>query len=214
MPYPMPTLKFSDAYVDYETACAFMEKHIRDIYQGDAPECLWFLEHPPIYTAGISAQPEDLCDPTRFPVYQSGRGGQYTYHGPGQRVIYLMLDLNKRGRDIRHFITQIERWIIVSLKDFGIDGFIRPERVGVWVKHPSSKAREDKIAAIGIRMRRWVSFHGVSINLDPDLEHFSGIIPCGITEHGVTSMAALGHTASMAELDQSLIRNFERFFCG
>ncbi len=209
---PLPELKFSNHYVDYEEAVDFMENRVASIHAGDGKECLWFLEHPPLYTAGTSAKASDLLRPDQFPVYKSGRGGQFTYHGPGQRVVYLMLDLNQRGRDIRCFICQIEQWIIATLADFNIDARIRDGRVGVWVANSSPPYQEHKIAAIGIRLKRWISYHGMSINLEPDLSHFAGIIPCGITAHGVTSIAELGHIVSLAELDQALIRNFKDIF--
>lgn len=204
---------FSDTPIDYPEALTFMEQRVRDIAGGSKNECLWFLEHPPLYTAGTSAQSADLLNNDKFPVYKAGRGGQFTYHGPGQRVVYLMLDLGRRGRDIKCFVRQIENWIIATLASFNIEGHIIPGRVGVWVRRPDLGAdRFDKIAAIGIRVRRWVSFHGISINVEPQLDHYEGIIPCGIRDQGVTSMVALGHTVSMAELDQALIRHFESDF--
>ncbi|MGH3261445.1 MAG: lipoyl(octanoyl) transferase LipB, partial [Trebonia sp.] len=163
---------------------------------GDAGELVWLVEHPPLYTAGVSAKPGDLLDPDRLPVFQTGRGGQFTYHGPGQRVAYAMLDLSQRGRDVRAFVRGLERWIIATLERFNVRGEARPGRVGVWVerRQPGVPVREDKIAAIGVRVSRWVSFHGISLNVDPDLEHYAGIVPCGITEHGVTSLLDLGCT--------------------
>ncbi len=208
-----PEIIFSDSPIDYPDALAFMEQRVRDIAAGRQAECLWFLEHPPLYTAGTSAQDQDLLNHDRFPVYKAGRGGQFTYHGPGQRVVYLMLDLDQRGRDIKCFVRQIEKWIIATLASFNIIGQIVPGRVGVWVKRPEHGAdRLDKIAAIGIRVRRWVSFHGISINVEPSLDHYDGIIPCGIRDQGVTSMVDLGHTVSLAELDQALLRHFESDF--
>jgi lipoyl(octanoyl) transferase len=192
----------------YETALAQMEAQVEAIGSG-APERVWLVEHPAIYTAGTSAKPEDLVDAQRFPVFETGRGGQYTYHGPGQRVGYVMLDLKKRGGDVRAFVAGLEDWIIATLGDFAITGERREDRVGVWVRHGTS---ESKIAALGIRVRKGISFHGISINLKPNLEHFSGIVPCGVVDHGVTSFEALGLKTSMAELDQALRQNFEKIF--
>ena len=192
----------------YPTALARMEAEVAAIADG-APELIWLVEHPPIYTAGTSAKPVDLVDATRFPVYETGRGGQYTYHGPGQRVAYVMVDLKKRGNDVRAFVAGLEAVIITTLAAFNITGERREERVGVWVKRG---AREDKIAALGIRVRRGITFHGLSINLNPDLTHFSGIVPCGVTEHGVTSFADLGLGTSMAELDLELHKQFTNIF--
>ena len=203
---------------DYPAACAFMEARADAIAAGLAPEAIWLVEHPPLYTAGTSAKPADLTDPDRFPVYSSKRGGQYTYHGPGQRVAYVMLDVGARGRDVRCFVRDLEKWIIATLAEFGLTGEIRPGRVGVWVTRPDrplgpdGRVPEDKIAALGIRLRKWISFHGLSINLNPDLSHFGGIIPCGITDHGVTSLSDLGLTVSMAELDAALKRSFAKVF--
>ena len=209
----MPELIFSEKPVAYPDAVTFMEQRVADIVADKASECLWFLEHPPLYTAGTSANPEDLLQSDRFPVYQSKRGGEYTYHGPGQRVVYLMLDLCKRGRDVRCFVQQAENWIIQTLEDFNIQAHITPGRVGVWVPRPDKgAAREDKIAAIGLRIRRWVSFHGISINVEPELEHFAGIVPCGISDQSVTSMVDLGYPVSMEELDTALIDNFQACF--
>ncbi|MBT9385546.1 lipoyl(octanoyl) transferase LipB [Pseudooceanicola sp. CBS1P-1] len=208
----------SPGQVGYEEALAFMEARVAAIAAGEAPEAIWLLEHPPLYTAGTSAKIEDLKDPERFPVFEARRGGQYTYHGPGQRVIYVMLDLNKRGRDIRAFVEQLETWVIRTLNGFGISGQIREGRVGVWVPRPEKErlpdgqTREDKIAAIGIRLRKWVSFHGISINVEPELEHFSGIVPCGITGHGVTSLVDLGLPVTMTDLDVALQQTFEEVF--
>ncbi|MCL4120303.1 UNVERIFIED_CONTAM: hypothetical protein GTU68_060944 [Idotea baltica] len=172
---------------------------------GKADECVWLLEHPPLYTAGTSARPQDLTDPDRFPVHASKRGGQYTYHGPGQRVVYVMLDVGKRGHDVRRFVQQLETWVIAALAEFNVTGHIRDGRVGVWVVR-------DKIAAIGIRLRKWVSFHGISINVEPELDHFTGIVPCGIAEHGVTSLVDLGHPVTLADLDVALRRTFAQTF--
>jgi lipoyl(octanoyl) transferase len=199
----------ADRPVSYDDAVARMEREVEAIAAGQASERVWLLEHPPLYTAGTSARIEDLVEPGRFPVFQSGRGGQYTYHGPGQRVAYVMLDLKRRGSDVRAFVTGLEAWIIETLAAFGVKGERREDRVGVWV---ARGAREDKIAAIGIRVRRWVSFHGISINVAPDLTHFSGIIPCGVSEHGVTSLADLGIAASMQEVDRALRASFGRVF--
>ena len=219
----MPEWIISEAPVPYEDALTFMEARVAAIAQGTADEAIWLLEHPPLYTAGTSARPEDLTDPDRFPVHAVGRGGQYTYHGPGQRVVYTMLDLNTRGRDVRCFVQALERWVIAALIEFNVRGEIRPGRVGVWVARPEKglqadgSPREDKIAAIGVKLRRWVSFHGIAINVDPDLSHFSGIVPCGIREHGVTSLVDLGLPVTMADLDVALRATFERAFtarCG
>lgn len=200
--------KISDAPVAYSEALAFMEQRAAGIANGIALECIWLLEHPPLYTAGTSANPADLTDPHRFPVHETGRGGQYTYHGPGQRVAYVMLDLNKRGRDVRKFVTFLEDWLITTLDRFNVRGERRADRVGVWVQRPDL-GREDKIAAIGIRLRRWVSFHGISLNVEPDLEHFSGIVPCGVHEHGVTSLVDLGLPVTMTDVDIALRASFE-----
>ena len=215
---PDPDWIIAPGLTPYPAAVTFMEHRAAAIAAGTARECIWLVEHPPLYTAGTSARPADLLQPGRFDVFASKRGGQYTYHGPGQRVVYVMLDLNRRGRDIRRFVTQLEHWVIATLADFNIHGEIRPGRVGVWVARPDKPAlpdgtpREDKIAAIGIRLRHWVSFHGLSINLDPDLRHFSGIVPCGITGHGVTSLVDLGLPVTMADLDIALRRGFDRVF--
>ena len=204
----------SDRLVPYPEALRIMEARAEAIARGEAGEAVWLLEHPPLYTAGTSARLEDLKDPGRFPVYEARRGGQYTYHGPGQRVAYVMLDLNQRGRDIRRFVRDLEAWVIDALLEFGVRGERREGRVGIWVTrpdkapNPDGTMREDKIAAIGIRLRRWVSFHGVSINLEPDLSHFDGIVPCGIAEHGVTSLVDLGLPVTMADLDAALMRSF------
>jgi lipoyl(octanoyl) transferase len=194
----------------YPAALAFMEDRVNAIIAGQARECIWLVEHPPLYTAGTSAKAADLVDPHRFDVYQARRGGEYTYHGPGQRVVYVMLDLNARGRDIRAFVADLEHWVIAALGQFNVTGAIRTGRVGVWVQRPEKPPMpdgtpaEDKIAAIGIRLRKWVSFHGLSVNVDPDLSHFDGIIPCGIRDHGVTSLVDLGLPVSMADLDVAL----------
>ncbi|NOX40801.1 MAG: lipoyl(octanoyl) transferase LipB [Alphaproteobacteria bacterium] len=208
----------ADKPVPYPEALATMQGRVEDIIAGRAPEAIWLLEHPPLYTAGTSAKRADLVDPDRFEVFEARRGGQYTYHGPGQRVAYAMLDLNRRGRDVRAYVGKLEDWIIRTLAEFGVTGELREGRVGVWVmRHdqpPASDAapREDKIAAIGVRLKKWVAFHGISINLDPDLEHFNGIVPCGIKDHGVTSLVDLGLTVSMNDLDLALKRNFKLVF--
>jgi lipoyl(octanoyl) transferase len=199
--------------VDYDAAVAEMDARAAAIRDGGAPELIWLLEHPALYTAGTSAQPADLLD-ARFPVHRSGRGGQYTYHGPGQRVAYAMLDLDQRGRDIRDYVTRLEAWIIATLAVFGVTGERRAGRVGIWVDRgpgPTGR-REDKIAAIGVRVRRWVTLHGLSINLAPDLSHFAGIVPCGVRQHGVTSLADLGVAASMTDLDAALRATFDQAF--
>ena len=210
--------KITDGLTGYAEAVAFMEARAAEIAAGEAEECIWLLEHPPLYTAGTSARREDLTDPDRFPVFESKRGGQYTYHGPGQRVIYVMLDLNRRGRDVRRFVQLLENWVIAALAEFNVAGHIRDGRVGVWVERPekprtvTGAMAEDKIAAIGIRLRKWVSFHGISINVDPELEHFTGIVPCGITEYGVTSLVDLGLPVTMDDLDVTLRRSFDQVF--
>ena len=203
--------------VPYDEAVAFMEDRVAAIHAGEAEEMIWLLEHPPLYTAGVSAKSDDLID-ARFPVFQTGRGGQYTYHGPGQRVAYVMLDLNRRGRDVRAFVRGLEQWIIGALAAFNVEADVRDGRVGVWVERRfvgddgSPQSREDKIAAIGVKVRRWVSFHGISLNVEPDLSHFDGIVPCGIREHGVTSLADLGLLATMDEADTALKTAFEQIF--
>ncbi len=200
----------SDTPVAYETALALMTARAEAIANGNADELIWLLEHPPLYTAGTSAKAGDLLAPDRFPVFVAGRGGQYTYHGPGQRVVYVMLDVRRRFGDVRRFVSALEQIVIDTLAAFNIKGETRKGRVGVWVQRPQKgEGVEDKIAAIGIRLRRWVSFHGLSINVDPDLEHFSGIVPCGITEHGVTSFEDLGHLVGMPEVDMALRKRFE-----
>lgn len=210
--------RISDGLVPYPDALRWMEERVDAILAGEADECVWLLEHPPLYTAGTSARAEDLVDPDRFPVYEARRGGRYTYHGPGQRVAYVMLDLNRRGRDVRRFVASLEGWIIDSLAEFGLTAGTRPGRVGVWVSRPErprgpdGAVAEDKIAAIGVRLRRWVSFHGIAINVEPDLSHFEGIVPCGIADHGVTSLVDLGLPVTMADLDIALQRTFEGRF--
>ncbi len=202
--------RVSESLVPYPRAVAEMEARAKAIAAGAAGELIWLLEHPPLYTAGTSAKEADLVDPDRFDVFQAGRGGEYTYHGPGQRVAYVMMDLRQRGRDVSAFVRGLEQWIIETLAEFDVTAERRCGRVGVWVAHPDG--REEKIAAIGIRLKKWVSFHGISINVEPDLSHFGGIVPCGIAEHGVTSLHALGKDIKMAQLDDKLRRNFERIF--
>lgn len=203
----------SSGYVDYPAAVAAMEARAAAIAEGQAPELVWLLEHPPLYTAGVSARDGDLLEPGRFPVHRTGRGGQFTYHGPGQRVAYVMLDLNRRGRDVRAFVRGLEQWLIGALGEFGVPADVREGRVGVWVERKGAGwSREDKIAAIGVKVRRWVSFHGVSLNVEPDLSHFSGIVPCGIQEHGVTSLVDLGVPATLDEADAALRTSFRRVF--
>jgi lipoyl(octanoyl) transferase len=196
--------------VDYGPAVAEMEARAAAIRAGTAPELIWLLEHPPLYTAGTSAKLEDLLDPGRFPVHSSGRGGQYTYHGPGQRIAYVMLDLERRGHDLRAYVAALEQWIILALARFAIVGERRAGRVGIWVVREDG--REDKIAAIGVRVRRWVTLHGLAINVAPDLGHFSGIVPCGIAEHGVTSLADLGLEVGLGDLDRALAATFDEAF--
>ena len=215
---PGPEWIVSPGLVSYEAALEAMAARVAAIAAGQAPEAIWLLEHPPLYTAGTSARPEDLTDPGRFPVHEARRGGQYTYHGPGQRVIYVMLDVGRRGRDVRRFVEQLEAWVIATLDEFNLKGEIREGRVGVWVARPDKPPlpdgtpREDKIAAIGIRLRKWISFHGISINVEPDLSHFDGIVPCGITGHGVTSLVDLGLPVTMEDLDVALRRTFGEVF--
>ena len=201
--------------VAYPEALAFMEARVAAIAAGEAREMVWLVEHPPLYTAGVSAKKEDLIAPDRFEVFDAGRGGQYTYHGPGQRVVYVMLDLNQRRKDVRAFVEALEQWIIDTLWRFNVEGHIRDGRVGVWVERRDKgyePLTEDKIAAIGIKLRRWVSFHGISLNVEPDLSHFDGIVPCGITDHGVTSLLDLGLPVTMDEVDYALKSSFEAIF--
>ena len=203
----------SDGLTGYDEAVAEMEARAALIADGQARERVWLVEHPPLYTAGTSARDEDLIAPDRFPVFRSGRGGQFTYHGPGQRVAYVMLDLKRRQPDLRRFVAALEGWLIGALDEFNIRGERREDRVGVWVRRPEKGAdMEDKIAAIGIRVRRWVSFHGISFNVDPDLSHFDGIVPCGVRLHGVTSLVDLGLPVTMPEADVVLREAFERIF--
>jgi lipoyl(octanoyl) transferase len=206
-----------DGLAPYVQTLAAMEDRVADIAAGRAPEAIWLLEHPPLYTAGTSARAQDLIDPGRFPVHVAGRGGQYTYHGPGQRVAYVMLDLNTRGRDVRKFVCALEAWVIATLAEFNVTGERRAGRVGVWVTRtntpgPDGAPAEDKIAAVGVKLRRWVSFHGISINVEPDLTHFSGIVPCGISDHGVTSLVDLGLPVTLADVDIALRRSFDTAF--
>ncbi|SDG48841.1 lipoyl(octanoyl) transferase [Limimonas halophila] len=204
-----PHWTVSDSLVPYPDALDAMERRVAAIRAGEASELVWLLVHPPLYTAGTSAQADDLLDAGGFPVYRTGRGGQYTYHGPGQRVAYVMLDLTKRGRDVRQFVHDLEEWVIRALARFNVRGERREGRVGIWVPR---EGREDKIAAVGIRLRRWVSFHGIAINVDPELSHFAGIVPCGIREHGVTSLHDLGIPVTMPDVDVALRDAFEEVF--
>ena len=204
----------SEDTVDYDSALVTMGARATAIAQGEARECVWLLEHPPVYTAGTSSQPQELIE-ARFPVYRTGRGGQFTYHGPGQRVAYVMLDLKRRAPDVRRFVATIEEWIIRALAAFDVRGERRDDRIGVWVRRPDKgDGFEDKIAAIGIRVQRWVTLHGVALNVAPDLSHFSGIVPCGVSEprYGVTSLAALGRAAAVADVDRALRAEFEPLF--
>ncbi|SIS81421.1 lipoyl(octanoyl) transferase LipB [Paracoccus saliphilus] len=207
----------SSGQTGYEEAVAFMEARVAAIHAGTADEAIWLVEHPPLYTAGTSAKPADLLQ-ARFPVFETGRGGQYTYHGPGQRIVYVMLDLNRRGRDVRRFVARLEAWVIAALAEFGVTGEVRDGRVGVWVSRPEKPPlpdgapSEDKIAAIGVKLRRWVSFHGIAINVEPDLSHYDGIVPCGISGYGITSLVDLGLPVTMADLDTTLQRTFPAEF--
>ena len=204
----------SKGLTPYPDALRIMEDRANAIAAGEANEAIWLVEHPPLYTAGTSAKPADLIDPDRFPVFEARRGGEYTYHGPGQRVAYVMLDVGKRGHDVRRFVKQLEGWVIAALKEFNVEGEIRDGRVGVWVPRPDKPLMpdgsvvEDKIAALGIRLRKWVSFHGLSINVEPDLDHFGGIVPCGISDHGVTSLVDLGLPVTMDDVDVALRKTF------
>ena len=201
--------EITEGLIPYPDAMVRMDAHVDAIAKGTEPERVWLLEHPPLYTAGTSAHEEDLVERERFPVFKTGRGGQYTYHGPGQRVAYVMLDLKRRGADVRAFVAALEQWVIDTLDQFNVKGERREDRVGVWVRRGP---REDKIAAIGIRVRHWVTFHGISINVEPDLTHFGGIVPCGIREHGVTSLVDLGLPVTMADLDVALKKTFAPIF--
>lgn len=206
--------RISDALVPYDTALAAMDERVAAIAAGQAPELVWLLEHPPLYTAGTSAKPEELIE-ARFPVHKVGRGGQFTYHGPGQRVAYAMLDLNRRKPDVRAFVATLEEWIIRTLSRFNVRGERRDDRIGVWVRRPDKgDGREDKIAALGIRVKRWVSLHGIALNVEPELANFSGIVPCGVSEprYGVTSLADLGLPVSLSDVDIALRAEFEELF--
>jgi lipoyl(octanoyl) transferase len=208
----------SHGLTGFREAETWMEDRVAAILEGTANECIWLVEHPPLYTAGTSAKERDLTDPDRFDVFPTKRGGQYTYHGPGQRVAYVMLDVGARGHDVRMFVQQLEAWVIASLAQFNITGEIRDGRVGVWVSRPdkpltvTGQSAEDKVAAIGIRLRNWISFHGISLNVEPDLGHFEGIVPCGITEYGVTSLVDLGLPITMADADLALLKSFADVF--
>ncbi|WP_430437471.1 lipoyl(octanoyl) transferase LipB [Oceanibaculum nanhaiense] len=209
-----PEWRISYQSVAYPDALAEMDARVQAIREGSAPELLWLLEHPPLYTAGTSAKPDDLLAPGRFPVYQAGRGGQYTYHGPGQRIVYAMLDLKRRNPDLRCYVHALEEWVIRALARFNVTGERREGRVGIWVaRHDLGlPMREDKIAAIGVRVRHWVTFHGLSINVEPDLSHFQGIVPCGIAQHGVTSLVDLGLPVTMDDMDVALRETFDEVF--
>ncbi len=212
---PSPAVEWvvTPGLTDYEDAIADMEALVTAIAAGTARERVWLLEHPPLYTAGTSANEQDLIAPDRFPVHRTGRGGQYTYHGPGQRVAYVMLDMQRRIPDVRRYVASLETWLITALAAFGVEGEVREDRVGVWVRRPENGVNaEDKIAAIGIRVRRWISFHGISLNVAPNLDHFSGIVPCGIRQYGVTSLHDLGRNTSMTESDAVLQQAFEEIF--
>jgi lipoyl(octanoyl) transferase len=209
-PWPPLEWRIGDGLVDYLAAVTEMEARAAAIRAGEASELCWLLEHPPLYTAGTSARDEDLLTPHRLPVFRTGRGGQYTYHGPGQRVGYVMLDLQRRGPDLRAYVWRLEEWLIRTLACFNVEGQRRAGRIGIWVVKPGGE--EAKIGALGVRVRRWVTYHGVAINLDPDLGHFGGIVPCGISAFGVTSLADLGLTTTMQELDAALMASFEQVF--
>jgi len=200
----------STVLVDYDEAVSTMESRVAEIAAGNAPELVWLLEHPPLYTAGVSASDDELIEPGRFPVFRTGRGGKYTYHGPGQRVAYVMLDLKQRGSDLRAYVQGLEEWIIRTLAELGVAGERRAGRIGIWIQRPDNT--EAKIAAIGVRVRRWVSYHGIALNVAPDLSHFSGIVPCGLEGYGVTSLKALGRTHVMGEADAALKRTFPAIF--
>ena len=210
--------KISSHPISYQHAVDWMDSRVAQIIDGSAPEVIWLLEHPPMYTAGTSAKVKDLIDPDRFPVFRAQRGGQYTYHGPGQRVIYVLLNVAKRGHDVRKFVKDLEAWVINTLAEFNVTGEVHEGRVGVWVQRSNlpfdtpATVTEQKIAAIGIRLRKWVSYHGISINLDPNLNHFSGIVPCGIDGFGITSLADLGSQATLKDLDIALRKTFNQTF--
>lgn len=202
--------RISDSLVDYQQAVQTMEDRVAAIRAGEADELVWLLQHPPLYTAGTSAKAADLLEPTRLPVYQTGRGGQYTYHGPGQRIAYVMLDLQRREMDVRTYVAQLENWLIATLARFNLRGERRQGRVGIWIER--GQGREDKIGAIGVRVRRWVTYHGIALNVEPDLSHYAGIVPCGIQEHGVTSLVDLGLPVDMAEVDVQLAQTWDDVF--
>jgi lipoyl(octanoyl) transferase len=210
--------EISDSEVSYDTALEKMDNHVQKMISGEADEKIWLLEHPALYTAGTSADKKDLIKPNLFPVFETKRGGQYTYHGPGQRIVYVMLDLNNRGKDIKKFVNNLEAWIIHTLAEFNVIGQSRSGRVGIWVERPDKPKNvdgfieEEKIAAIGVRLKKWVTLHGLSINVDPDLNNFQGIVPCGIKDHGVTSLVDLGLPVSMADLDVALKKSFSKVF--
>ena len=210
--------EISDSAVGYDTALEKMDNHVQKMISGEADEKIWLLEHPALYTAGTSADKKDLIKPNLFPVFETKRGGQYTYHGPGQRIVYVMLDLNNRGKDIKKFVNNLEAWIIHTLAEFNVIGQRRSGRVGIWVERPDKPKNvdgfieEEKIAAIGVRLKKWVTLHGLSINVDPDLNNFQGIVPCGIKDHGVTSLVDLGLPVSMADLDIALKKSFSKVF--
>jgi lipoyl(octanoyl) transferase len=210
--------EISDSEVGYYTALEKMDNHVQKMISGEADEKIWLLEHPALYTAGTSADKKDLIKPNLFPVFETKRGGQYTYHGPGQRIVYVMLDLNNRGKDIKKFVNNLEAWIIHTLAEFNVIGQSRSGRVGIWVERPDKPKnvdgllKEEKIAAIGVRLKKWVTLHGLSINVDPDLDNFQGIVPCGIKEHGVTSLVDLGLPVSMTDLDFALKKSFSKVF--
>ena len=202
--------RVSETLVEYAAAVEEMEGRVAAIRAGAAAELVWLLEHPPLYTAGTSARHEELLEPSRLPVHRTGRGGRYTYHGPGQRIAYVMLDLRRRGQDVRCYVHRLEEWVIRTLACFAVHGDRRDGRVGIWVVRPSGN--EEKIAAIGVRVRQWVTYHGLALNVDPELDHYRGIVPCGIAEHGVTSLAELGIAATMEEVDTALSRTFAEVF--
>lgn len=201
--------QISPQTIEYPVALAAMEEAVDALFEGRGAEKVWLLEHPPLYTAGTSAATDELLRPEDFPVYQAGRGGRYTYHGPGQRIAYVMLDLRARGRDVRSYVHQLEEWVTAALADLGVKAERREGRIGLWVTH---NGQEEKIAAIGVRIRRWITFHGVSINVSPNLAHFQGIVPCGLSSFGVTSLKALGNPAGMPALDEALKRNWAKVF--
>ena len=206
----------SEELIDYNVSLEIMKERVELIHKGTVPEMVWLLQHPPLYTAGTSAKPADLIEKNKFPVYETGRGGQYTYHGPGQRVIYVMLDLRNHRQDVRKYVFFLEQWVIQTLSKFNINGQRRSDRVGIWIEkdRPGQVQRDYKIGAIGVRIRRWITSHGISLNISPDLEHFSGIVPCGVTDGGVTSFADLGHSISLDKIDLALKDEFIKIFGG